>query len=227
MSGIAGSGKTTYANKLVKPMSASFICDANSFFMDGGVYKFNASRLKDAHGLCLRKFHSAVKDDVPLVIVDNTNTMVEEIAPYLSLGQAYDYEVEIVTLVCKAKQMRKAHDRSPHRVPIAAVGAQHQRLCNRLKNPSTMWRDVIYTTIDATFAPHSGIPVGLAPAVMPEMNFGSLCVGEKFTVRTGGDVYRKVTDKLYTYDTDVHAVWTYWTPDYTCVIPMPTSDSVE
>lgn len=63
--------------------------------------------------------------DSPILVVDNTNTMAEEIAPYYSVAKAYGYQVELVTLLIDSSI---AYQRNIHSVPLHAVENQDARL---------------------------------------------------------------------------------------------------
>lgn len=92
LSGISGSGKSTYAKKLVgdsfgqEECTGVVVCSADHFFMQTGEYKFDASMLSLAHGECFKDFIEEVQRGTSLVLVDNTNTSVAEIAPYVLGG---------------------------------------------------------------------------------------------------------------------------------------------
>lgn len=109
LQGISGSGKTTLAKQweaeAEKQGQYGFYCySADSYFVgSGGVYRFDPSKLPEAHAQCLREFTRTVilaLRQSAHIVVDNTNTMVWEVAPYYELAQAHGYEVEILYLPC-------------------------------------------------------------------------------------------------------------------------------
>jgi predicted kinase len=93
--GLPGAGKSTWAKKNAPK---AVVCSADDFFMRDGAYIFNPYLLPRAHGACLRKFVDCVQLSEELVVVDNTNIYVCHLAPYISLAEAYGYEVEVRTL---------------------------------------------------------------------------------------------------------------------------------
>lgn len=95
LSGIPGSGKSTYSKQFL----GATICSADQYFMRTGTYKFDPSKLGEAHGSCLKKFIEACQGR-GTIIVDNTNTSAMEIAPYFAVAQAYVLPVELVTFNC-------------------------------------------------------------------------------------------------------------------------------
>lgn len=154
MSGISGSGKDTYLKqrfphafkKLSEPMidelidegmSLQLICSADHFFEKEGSYKFDVSKLNQAHGECLRDFIDFVQygfenENDSIIIVNNTNTTNEEIAPYYSIAKAYGATVELVTLVLNPE---KAAARNVHNVPLTSCQAMAKRLNQRKLPP--------------------------------------------------------------------------------------------
>ena len=92
--GISGSGKTTYAKKLVKDDPTLSHYEADMYFYQNGEYKFNPAKLKDAHAWC------KAQTEIDMicgksVIVSNTFTQKWEIQPYIELGKKYGAEVII------------------------------------------------------------------------------------------------------------------------------------
>lgn len=122
--GVSGSGKSTLIDK---KFSGALVCSADHHFVVDGEYRFNPSLLPEAHSACLRKYTEALQAGVELVVVDNTNTSVGEVAPYSALALAYGYELEIIVLSCSPQV---GYERNRHNVPLAAVQAQYERLAS-------------------------------------------------------------------------------------------------
>lgn len=122
LSGVPGSGKSHYAVEHIRRKHRYYYCSADDYFMTrDGVYQFDATKLPEAHGQCLRTYVEEVvrgPDAVGVVIVDNTNITVEELAPYVALASAYRVPVKLVTILCDPI---KAHSRNGHGVPLHAV----------------------------------------------------------------------------------------------------------
>ncbi len=137
LSGVSGSGKSSYIASLVgQEKGKLFVCSADSFFNKEGGYKFDPSKLGEAHGQCLRDFIEATafsdEDNDQIVVVDNTNTTTEEIAPYYAIAQAYGFSVELVTLECDPEV---AFKRNQHGVSLAGISAMAERIRNRKVPP--------------------------------------------------------------------------------------------
>jgi len=152
LSGISGSGKSSYIRSISEKVwypyfqsgdvGGAVVCSADHYFMSPwqGEYEFDFKKLSNAHGCCFRYFIESVQYRSPLIIVDNTSTTVEEISPYVLGAQAYDYDVEVVTLVCPSamgddEYVRRCAERNSHGVPESGVRAQYERLCNRQLPP--------------------------------------------------------------------------------------------
>lgn len=125
LSGVPGSGKSTIAAKL---REEAIVCSADDFFMVNGEYKFDITKLADAHGACLRKFVHAIQAGYVHIVVDNTNTTSEEIIPYYAFAAAWGCDIELVTVQCDPEV---AAARCLHGVPVGAVKAMAARIESR------------------------------------------------------------------------------------------------
>lgn len=140
MQGVSGSGKSTKAEEIMNDYNHAVLVSADLYFMQEGGYKFDPSKLGEAHQSCLRNFldlitgagldHSESGPD--LVIVDNTNTQLWEMAPYIQTAAAYGHEIEVIRCVCPVE---KAAGRNLHGVPEEAV----QGMASRLEKPLPFW----------------------------------------------------------------------------------------
>ena len=92
--GVSGSGKSTYAKKLMQDDPNLLHYEADMFFNRGGKYDFDPSLLKDAHKWCFDKTEEALRNGNS-VIVSNTFTQNWEIKPYIDLGKRYGVDVII------------------------------------------------------------------------------------------------------------------------------------
>jgi ABC-type molybdenum transport system ATPase subunit/photorepair protein PhrA len=97
--GIAGSGKTTFANTIVDSIA---VCEADQYFVDKetGEYKFNPDEIKIAHQWCKDEVENRMKYnqdtyglDYSEIVVSNTFTQEWEMDPYFKLAEKYGYRV--------------------------------------------------------------------------------------------------------------------------------------
>ena len=152
LSGVSGSGKSTYIRNIFRN---PFMVSADDFFLqEEGKYNFDPTKLGAAHASCFRRFINACSDGWPLIVVDNTNTTSEEIAPYVLGAEAFSYNVEIVTLILQHAQggpwinmIERCAQRNTHGVPPATVEKQHKRIMDRSLPP--WWK---HTCISAIFS---------------------------------------------------------------------------
>ncbi len=100
--GLPGSGKSTWVKKaslrLMDDGQTVVVCSSDKFFecpcCKG--YNWNRDKLRFAHAWCRETFENALKEGIENVFVDNTNVTLREIRPYVTLAEAYGYDIEIV-----------------------------------------------------------------------------------------------------------------------------------
>jgi predicted kinase len=147
MRGVSGSGKSTYARNF---SNAAILSSDDYWTRDGGDYKenFNVEKLGAAHAWNLRRyidclvFESKTRSDENdiTIVIDNTNTIVAELAPYYAVAQAFQVPVEIITLMVDPKI---ALARNVHGVPLNAHSAQYSRLVDNEKQIPRWWKHTI------------------------------------------------------------------------------------
>ena len=85
--GLPGSGKSTLAK-----MICNQHVEADMFFMQDGEYKFDATKLKQAHAWCQGRAESWMEKGYN-VVVSNTFTQEWEMDAYYELAKKYGYQV--------------------------------------------------------------------------------------------------------------------------------------
>lgn len=129
MRGIQGSGKSTYAKMLRQRAHEAgelpLIVSADDYFTSSGSYQFDVRKLGEAHAWCMRTFLLALQDGMSPVIVDNTNINIEDLSPYVAVGQALGYDVEIIQVNTPPEV---AAGRNVHGVGESHVHSLHKRL---------------------------------------------------------------------------------------------------
>jgi len=81
--GLPGSGKSTLA-----AMLPGTHVEADDFFIVNGEYKFDGSRIGEAHGWCLSKCREALERGED-VVVSNTFTRLWEMRPYIDAATEF------------------------------------------------------------------------------------------------------------------------------------------
>jgi hypothetical protein len=97
MRGLPASGKSYRAKELCED-NESIICSADHFFgyaPEEYLAKWSFQNLGIAHNYCREKAKSLMEIHVPLVIIDNTNTTIKEMLPYVEMAIFYGYEIQV------------------------------------------------------------------------------------------------------------------------------------
>jgi predicted kinase len=133
MQGLPGSGKSTLAKEIVTQCKETqdvlawgpVTCSADDFWIqEDGTYKFDKDKVPENHYTCMRKFSRNLGLASP-IIVDNTNTTLHEMMPYIKFGQAFGYKVLVVLLNVSEDVARK---RNTHNVPAKTISGMFRKL---------------------------------------------------------------------------------------------------
>jgi predicted kinase len=119
--GLPGSGKSTLAAQL-----GGSLVEADRYFMDYGDYKFDASKLKDAHAWCRDQVKKWMEVDnagydVDRIVVSNTFTQEWEMKPYYELAEKYGYRVYSIVVE------NRHGGKNIHNVPDEAIDKMRKR----------------------------------------------------------------------------------------------------
>jgi predicted kinase len=96
--GLPGSGKSTLAKMLVGDKEYRHK-EADMYFVDEeGSYKFEPSKIKDAHKWCQEEVDFLMKYSHSPVVVSNTFTQEWEMEPYCKLAEQYGYRVHSIVV---------------------------------------------------------------------------------------------------------------------------------
>lgn len=100
--GLAGSGKTTLARNLLlfyanwdEDVQHYMVC-ADDFFTIDGEYKFDPSRLGEAHDWCSGQAYRNMLNGNGVVIVHNTFSQRWEMEPYFEFAKELGYSVFVI-----------------------------------------------------------------------------------------------------------------------------------
>jgi predicted kinase len=93
MRGVSGSGKSTLARTLCP---AAQIFSTDDLFMVDKDYRFKPAKLGEYHVENQKRVEWALQEQWPVVCVDNTNTQIWEMVPYVRLADTYGYQVKLV-----------------------------------------------------------------------------------------------------------------------------------
>jgi predicted DNA-binding transcriptional regulator YafY/predicted kinase len=132
--GIPASGKSTFAKNIVKTIVdngfSAIRCSTDDFFMVDGEYRFDQSKLRRYHTLNQQNFENALKDDMYLVICDNTNIEPWEANVYYQLAKKYNYEVILMDFESRDLDLHlqvQSNDDYNHNIPQEVLEDMYQR----------------------------------------------------------------------------------------------------
>lgn len=148
MRGPSGSGKSTFVDKTIKDLDECLgykekdvlVCSGDHFFQvpcglavserafrnrEGKLveYRFNPSKLGEAHAECLSRFIGAVTEQKKKVIfVDNTNIRNWEWKNYAMVARTFGYEIVIHEFRPESlADLKTCIKRNVHQVPMEVV----------------------------------------------------------------------------------------------------------
>lgn len=120
--GLPGSGKSTFARKMIDRGMADSYYEADMYFLDkDGNYNFNPSKLGNAHAWCKAKVLADLKAGKN-VIVSNTFTHGNEMEPYITYCMDNKIPFEVIRL--------QTQFQSIHNVPSYAIDKMKARFQN-------------------------------------------------------------------------------------------------
>lgn len=132
--GPSGSGKSTWTTRNLP--EGTVLCSADDYFMqDDGEYRFDPSQLKQAHGACLREYLNAARE-AQHMCVDNTNTTIAEVAPYIAVAQAYAYDIRAIFF---DTPWRVCAERNTKGVDLSTVLRMHMQAEHTIRKWPPFW----------------------------------------------------------------------------------------
>lgn len=136
MRGIPGSGKTSRARDIsVRVALSGRTCEtvsADDFFMvpvgNSLVYRFDPSKLGEAHAQCMARFLDCLLLRRDVVIVDNTHTKLWEFENYRRAAKLAGYECQVIEMEHVSDDGVKLFaERNTHGVPLEVVERMAQQ----------------------------------------------------------------------------------------------------
>ena len=119
--GLPGGGKTTLSQ-----LFSAFTLEADMYFNQDGEYKFDVSKLKDAHQWCKDQCESHMQKEKPKIVISNTFTQDWEMESYIELAKQYGYRVHTIIVENRHGGV------NVHNVPDATMGNMRNRFSVKL-----------------------------------------------------------------------------------------------
>jgi predicted kinase len=116
--GIPNSGKSTLGRYLA---TDQYCFAADDYFEGPDGYKFDPSKLGEAHKMCMTNVEQALRDGQPIVAVANTFSRRWEYESYQVLANNYGYIVAMITMPATRR------GDNGHNVPPEAVARMLDR----------------------------------------------------------------------------------------------------
>ncbi|XP_017102621.2 uncharacterized protein [Drosophila bipectinata] len=154
MRGPSGSGKSTLAESLLRQSRlldryavTDFVLSTDDYFKNRRGYEFNPTLLPAAHDWNKERVREKAVRGWSPIIVDNTNTMIWEMMPYVQIAVQNGYLLELLepqTSWCKSAS--KLAQKNSHQVPRESI----QRMLERFERAKAedlvqMLKDTKYT----------------------------------------------------------------------------------
>ncbi len=105
--GISGSGKSTIANSLSRLLGPenTTVCSADNYFIKDEIYRFETSKLSEAHEACAIAMKSALdSSNIRYIIVDNTHTRMWHLYNTETLAKESGAEIHYLNIVVPDKE---------------------------------------------------------------------------------------------------------------------------
>ena len=118
--GVSGSGKNTFCDVFAHSLNIP-VYAADDYFMLEDEYKFDGSKLKDAHADCQTRVEQAMLVKAEIIFVANTFTREWEMKAYYELAEKYSYRVFSVIVE------NRHGGENEHGVPEESVQAMKDR----------------------------------------------------------------------------------------------------
>lgn len=143
----SGGGKSTWIQNDPEPLK-KLVFSADFGMMEGDKYVFKPAKLYQAHKTCKEGFQKAILEGYQgegeiCIYVDNTNTKLRDIRPYIEFALENGVTPEIIWLNVDPKI---AGPRNTHGVPQFKVEEMYQNILHMRENWPKEWPEMTEIT---------------------------------------------------------------------------------
>ena len=126
--GLPGSGKSSISKYFCDNFDNCNVCSADDYFCKDGIYSWDHNKIDSAHEFCYNKVKSSLKDKINFIVVDNTNTRLNEFLKYIELAKTFNYEIIVLEIYCKNKEQAILFSkRGSHAISIQDIFKMYDR----------------------------------------------------------------------------------------------------
>jgi predicted kinase len=139
MQGIAGSGKSTYAEMMASQWASNIdvgydvvIRSTDEFWYStdhpDDPYNFDIARIEEAHRWNQQRVIHDMQQETAVIIVDNTNIKRWHVEPYIQMAQVFDYDIQVVRVDVPLEVAIKRQENRPEdrRVPEEMIRRMYE-----------------------------------------------------------------------------------------------------
>ena len=119
--GLPGSGKSSFGEHCADRMIA-----ADDYFMVDGEYKFDPSKLPQAHAMCQQTARDLLSSS-DTTVVANTFSCRWEMEPYFEIARTLEVRVFVIDMFDGGLTDEELEERNVHGVPLAGIKAMRER----------------------------------------------------------------------------------------------------
>jgi predicted kinase len=119
--GLPGSGKSRLAKKIASEEQA-VVYNNDDLLTVHGVYKWDEDRALLAHWTTQQLVADSMRQDVPLIVLDNTNLLPYHASPYVRLAKYYGYHFSVIEMETPwCQDIAELERRNAHFVPRSVL----------------------------------------------------------------------------------------------------------
>lgn len=123
--GLPGSGKSTLAIKMQQAFGSGSLASADDYFMQSGTYKFDPTKLRDAHANCRRLTRAYLT--LGPVFIHNTFSEKWELEVYADMAVRHAVPFSIIDLFDARLTDAELAARNVHGVPVDTIAWMRDR----------------------------------------------------------------------------------------------------